>query len=271
MLPNRLSTKPISRDRTGFWSVRLVQYVAVPLVLLSVWELAVQHGWVPRSLIAGPGAVAERFVQMATDGSLVHHIWISIRRLVLGFSLGTTLGILLGVLVSFRPTAARLLEPTVLSLIPIPPIAWIPLLIILLGIGEASKVALISIGSFCTLFLQSAYGVRTGDRLLVEMAHALNKDDRALLWQVLFPGALPGILSSMRVALALSWTLLIASEVIASSSGLGWLIWNARNFSRPNDMFVGMATVGLLGKLSDWGLVALEARLTRWRHAFRDI
>ena len=82
--------------------------------------------------------------------------------------------------------------------------------------------------------------------MLVEMALALNKDDRALLWRVLFPSALPEILSSMRVALALSWTLLIASEVIASSSGLGWLIWNARNFSRPNDMFVGMATVGFL-------------------------
>jgi sulfonate transport system permease protein len=178
--------------------------------------------------------------------------------------------VLLGVLLAFRPTAARIFEPTVLSLIPIPPIAWIPLLIILLGIGEASKVALISIGSFCTLFLQSAYCIRTGDKMLVEMALALNKDDRALLWRVLFPSALPGIISSMRVALALSWTLLIASEVIASSSGLGWLIWNARNFSRPNDMFVGMATVGLLGKLSDWGLVVLEAKLTRWRRAFRD-
>jgi sulfonate transport system permease protein len=239
-------------------------------MLLIVWEFAVDYGWVPRSLIAGPIAVSQRFLEMAGDGTLARHIGVSVRRLVLGFGLGSTLGILFGVLVAFRPTAARFFEPTVLSLIPIPPIAWIPLLIILLGIGEASKVALISIGSFCTLFLQSAYGIRTGDKMLVEMALALNKDDSDLLWRVLFPSALPGILSSMRVALALSWTLLIASEVIASSSGLGWLIWNARNFSRPNDMFVGMATVGLLGKFSDWGLVVLEAKLTRWRRAFRD-
>jgi sulfonate transport system permease protein len=249
---------------------RLLQYAVVPLLLLVVWHAAVAYGWVPRTLIAGPVSVADRFVAVVADGSLFRHVFVSLQRLVLGFAIGTTLGILLGVLVAFRPLAARLFEPTILSLIPIPPIAWIPLLIILLGIGEGSKVALISIGSFCTLFLQAAYGIRTGDRMLVEMAQALNKPDRAILWRVLFPAALPGILSSMRVALALSWTLLIASEVIASSSGLGWLIWNARNFSRPADMFVGMVTVGMLGKLSDWGLVLLEVRLTRWRRAFQD-
>jgi sulfonate transport system permease protein len=102
------------------------------------------------------------------------------------------------------------------------------------------------------------------------MARATNRGNGVVLWRVLFPGAVPGILASMRVALALSWTLLIASEVIASSSGLGWLIWNARNFARPSDMFVGMATVGFFGKISDWGLVLLEARVTRWRRAFRD-
>lgn len=250
--------------------IRILQYAVVPLLLIVVWEASVRLGWVPRSLIAGPSDVVVRFGELIADGTLFRHIGISLERLALGFAIGTGLGVLLGLLVAFRPFAARLVEPTVLSLIPIPPIAWIPLLIILLGIGEGSKIALISIGGFCTLFLQAAYGIRTGDRMLVEMARTLNKPDRAILWQVLFPGALPGILASMRVALALSWTLLIASEVIASSSGLGWLIWNARNFSRANDMFVGMVTVGILGKLSDWALVSLEARLTRWRRAFRD-
>jgi len=269
-LQNKSLIKRTSNGALGSRLWWLVQYAAVPFVLLAGWELAVDYGLVPQSLIAGPIAVAGRFAEMVGDGTLLRHISISLGRLVLGFSIGTGLGILIGVLVAFRPTAARFLEPTILSLIPIPPIAWIPLLIIVLGIGENAKIALISIGSFCTLFLQAAYGIRTGDRMLVEMARVLNKGDRAILWRILFPGALPGILASMRVALALSWTLLIASEVIASSSGLGWLIWNARNFSRPNDMFVGMATVGMLGKCSDWGLVVLEARLTRWRRSFRD-
>lgn len=250
--------------------LRSIQYVALPLLLLGLWEVSLQLGWIPRTLIAGPVDVVERFGTLISNGKLITHVTVSLERLLTGFLLGSILGISLGVLVAFRPIAARVAEPTVLSLIPVPPIAWIPLLIIFLGIGEASKIALIAIGSFCTLFIQSAYGIRTGDRMLVEMAQANNKSDAAILRRVLIPGALPGILASMRVALALSWTLLIASEVIASSSGLGWLIWNARNFSRPDDMLVGMMTVGLLGKLSDWSLVRLEARLTRWRRAFRD-
>ncbi|MEM1362324.1 MAG: ABC transporter permease [Pseudomonadota bacterium] len=250
--------------------LRSAQYFVVPLVLVLLWELSLQIGWVPRTLIAGPIDVVERFARLISNGVLFEHIAVSLQRLIIGFALGSFLGISLGVYVAYRPLGARMLEPTILSLIPVPPIAWIPLLIIFFGIGEGSKIALISIGSFCTLFIQAAYGIRTGDRMLVEMAHANNKSDASILWRVLLPGALPGILASMRVALALSWTLLIASEVIASSSGLGWLIWNARNFSRPDDMLVGMVTVGLLGKLSDWSLVQLEARLTRWRRAFRD-
>lgn len=249
---------------------RGLQYGALPLAILLLWEISVRLGWVPRALVAGPSTVIVRFAEMVQDGTLLNHIQVSLSRLLVGYGIGTLSGVLLGVLVGFRQFAARLIEPTVLLLIPVPPIAWIPLLIILLGIGESSKIALISIGSFCTLFLQSAYGIRTGDKSLVEMSRALNKPDRALLWRVLFPGALPGILASMRIALALSWTLLLASEVIASSSGLGWLIWDARNFSRPNDMFVGILTVGALGKITDSALVILEARLTAWRRAFRD-
>ena len=204
MLRNNSSTRATFNSRLGPRLWRLVQYVAVPFILLVAWQLAVEYGWVPRTLIAGPVAVAQRLIEMASDGTLLRHVGVSLGRLASGFAIGTSLGILVGVLVAFRPAAARLLEPTILSLIPIPPIAWIPLLIILLGIGESAKVALISIGSFCTLFMQTAYGIRTGDRTLVEMARALNKGDRALLWRVLFPGVLPGILASMRVALALS-------------------------------------------------------------------
>ena len=267
---SKSSTKPIFSQSKGTRLRWLLQYAAVPLILLIVWELAVDYDWVPRSLIAGPSAVAHRFFEMAGDGTLARHIGVSVQRLVLGFGLGTTLGVLLGVFVAFQPAATRIFEPTVLSLIPIPPIAWIPLLIILLGIrrGVARSPPYRSEAfgtSSCRQPTESEQATKCSSKWL-----ALNKDNRALLWRVLFPSALPGILSSMRVALALSWTLLIASEVIASSSGLGWLIWNARNFSRPNDMFVGMATVGLLGKLSDWGLVVLEAKLTRWRRAFRD-
>jgi len=228
-------------------------------------------GLLPRTLIAAPSEVVTRFVAMVSDGTLGHHCLVSLRRLILGFGIGISLGVAFGALVGTDRLFSRLLEPTILTLIPVPPIAWIPLLIIFFGIGETSKVLLIAVGSFCTLFIHTAYAVRSTDSHLVELAHVLGKPSREIAVRVLLPSSVPAILAASRVALALSWTLLICAEVIASSSGLGWLIWDARNFSRPDDMLVGMVTVAGLGKATDAGLELLERRLTVWRRSYRDL
>lgn len=243
----------------------------VPCILLLIWELAVRYGLVPNTLIASPSQVVSKFIKMVLDGRLFIHSLVSLWRLFSGFIIGTTLGIVLGTIVGYSKLGARLLEPSILSLIPVPPIAWIPILIILFGIGEISKISLISIGSFCTLFIHTAYGIRAADKKLVEVGRVLEKKTNAMLQKILIPSAIPSILSSMRVAMALSWTLLMASEIIASSRGIGWLIWNARNFSRADDMIVGMIAVGILGKITDSMLVGLEKYLTRWRQSYRDI
>lgn len=257
------------KDRVG-WLLHILQLAVFPGFLLLTWELSVRWGWLPNTLIASPSQVFVKFVIMFSDGRLFEHSLISLRRLFFGFFLGTGLGIVVGTLVGYSRFSARLLEPSILGLIPVPPIAWIPLLVIVFGIGETSKIALISIGSFCTLFLQASYGIRSADKELVEVASVLEKSDWSLLFKILLPSALPSILSSMRVAMALSWTLLMASEIIASSKGLGWLMWDSRNFSRPDDMIVGMVVVGILGKMTDSMLVALEKYLTRWRQTYRD-
>lgn len=261
-----------SRARPRSNSLLLVlQSITVPIVLLLMWELAVRYGFFPNTLIASPTQVLSKFVAMVLDMQLFGHAAISLLRLLSGFVLGTLLGIVLGTIVGATRLGARLFEPSVLSLIPIPPIAWIPLLIILFGIGDASKILLISIGSFCTLFIHTAYGIRTADKNLVEVADVLGKSRVSKLRYILLPSAVPNILSSMRVAMALSWTLLIAGEVIASSKGLGWLIWDSRNFSRPDEMIVGMVAVGILGKLTDSLLIRLERYLTRWRVTYQDL
>lgn len=249
----------------------VLQYAILPLALLVAWETAVRYGFLPQTLIATPTQVFFKFVTMLVSYQLFDHAAVSLFRLISGFALGTALGVFFGTVVGTTRLGARVLEPSILSLIPIPPIAWIPLLIILFGIDDSSKIFLVSIGSFCTLFIHTAYGIRATDRNLVEVADVLGKSHLNRVWNILLPSALPGILSSMRVALALSWTLLIASEVIASSKGLGWLIWDSRNFSRPDDMIVGMVAIGILGKLTDWLLVITERYLTRWRVTYRDV
>ena len=252
-------------------NIRILQGIILPCILLLAWELAVRTGFFPNTIVASPTQVFFNFFVMIRDMRLLKHSYVSLGRLFLGFAIGTALGILLGSLVGYSRWLARLIEPTILSLIPIPPIVWIPLLIIIFGIGELSKVSLIAIAGFCTLFIHTAYGIRTADRKLVEVAYIFEKGRRSLFLKILLPSAITNILSSMRIALAISWTLLMASEIIASSKGLGWLMWDARNFSRPDDMMVGMLTVGILGRLTDSLLIKLERYLTRWRQTYGEV
>lgn len=246
----------------------VLSYFIVPLALIVLWDLAVRYEVVPSTLIASPGNVLKRLVELIFNGRLAHQIWVSAGRLAQGFVLGSLVGIIAGIAVGVSRTASRLFEPTILSMLPIPAVAWVPLLIVLFGIGETSKVLLIALGSFCTLFLHTAHGIRNADRKLVEIAHVLGKSRATLIYHILIPAALPEILAAARIAMALSWALLIVAEVIASSSGLGWFIWDARNFNRPADMIVGMITIGFLGKLSDMLLAWLAKWLTAWRDVY---
>jgi len=249
----------------------IILAMILPIIILLIWEYCVRMELVPNSLVASPSQVFAKFIEMLTDGRLLTNSYVSMRRLLFGFIIGTSLGIAIGTIVGFSKLGTKIVEPTLLALLPIPPVAWIPFLIIIFGIDEASKIALISMGSFWTLFLQTSYGIRTVDKNLIEVARIFKKDWKAVLQKVMIPSCLPHIFSGMRMALAISWGLLVMSEIIASSRGLGWLIWDARNFSRPADLIVGMIATGILGKLTDSLIVRAEKRVTRWRTTYRDI
>lgn len=260
---------------------RLLLSIALPLLLLVAWQSAISFGWWPRTLIATPLDVLVDFAKLIWSGELLAHARVSLGRLLGGFFLGTILAILLGALVGLSKTAERMVAPTIQALSPIPPTAWIPMVIILFGIEELSKTALISIGAFSVVYFSTVQGIRGADQKLVEVAATLEKSRRDLVSYVLLPSAAPSILTGMRVALALSWILLIAAEMIGAKMvsttsrqeglGLGWLIYDARNFGRADDMIVGMIAIGLLGKGSDMSMAWLEKRVLRWREAFSGI
>jgi sulfonate transport system permease protein len=255
--------------------------IGVPVTLVALWQFAVATGWWPRTLIASPADVVRAFWRLTATGELPAHALVSLGRLFGGFGLGTTAAIILGSTVGLSKTAERLLAPTLQGLLPIPVTAWTPLIIILLGIGELSKTALIAIGAFGVVYFNTLQAIRGADQNLVEVAMMLQKSRRDLTFYVLLPGALPGIITGMRVALGLSWILLVAAEMIAANIasgsarlqglGLGWLIYDARNFSRADEMLVGMITIGLLGKLSDMLMSFLQRRLLKWRQAFQGV
>jgi sulfonate transport system permease protein len=269
-VPKRQEKSDVSAN-TASRVCRFAEHIFLPLTLLVVWDAAVRFGYVPRTLIASPADVILALWKLSSNGDLFHHARISLWRLTVGFALGVSAGCFLGIAVGTSRIASKLIEPTLLALIPVPPIAWIPLLIVLMGIGESSKIMLIAIGCFCTLFIHTAHAVRCSDAKLVELARALRKTKVDMIWHLFLPSAMPTVIAASRVAMALSWTLLLCAEIIASSRGLGWLIWDSRNFSRADDMIAGMITVAALGKLTDLMLQRIENMLTPWQSTFRSV
>ncbi len=240
----------------------------VPACLLVLWELSVIHGWLPRTLIASPSEILIDYWAFLKDGTLLKHAGASLFRLLTGFVSGSLLGLIFGIGVGLSKTLNKLLSPLFQFLAPIPPIVWIPLLIIFFGIGEISKIVLLMVASFFVLFINTVHGIRSVDKKLIEVANLYKKSNYFLIKKILIPSALSHIFLGLRLALGLSWILLIATEVVASSKGLGWLIWDSRSFSRPDDMFVGIITIGILGKITDQILIKLEAYFTSWKIRF---
>jgi sulfonate transport system permease protein len=240
----------------------------VPAAILLLWELSVRGGWIPQALIASPSQVFASFQNFIGNGSIFEHSGVSLIRLFIGFFSGSIAGLIVGIGVGLLKSLDKLISPLFQFLAPIPPIVWIPLFIIFFGIGEASKIVLLSVASFFVLFINTVQGIRSVDEKFIDLAKIYQKSDFHLIRTVLIPSALPNIFIGLRLALGLSWILLIAAEVVASSEGLGWLIWDSRNFSRPDDMFVGIITIGLLGKITDQILLRIEKHFTAWRQTF---
>ena len=260
---------------------RMFRALVIPASLVLVWELAIRTGWWPRALVAAPSDVVTSAGELMRSGELFFHAWASLARLFLGFGLGASVGVALGALVGLSLACEAYLGPTVQAFSPIPPTAWIPFLIIFFGIGNSSKVALIAIGAFTVVYASTVQGIRSADRKLVEVALVLEKRPKELAFQFLLPAAAPAILTGLRVALGLSWVLLVAAEMIAAKlvsvadrtrgEGLGWLIYDARNFSRADEMIVGMIAMAVLGKVSDMLLARVQSRLLKWREAFSGL
>lgn len=258
------------RKSRGLSWPNLAWGILLPLALLGTWSWAVASGRLPSTLIAGPGAVLKSLEVMARDGSLWSNIVASVLRLAIGFGIGTGAGVGVGILVAASTYGRRVLGPTLGALAPVPPLAWGPLLIILLGIGEEPKIALVAIGTFFVVLTGTVEGIRGTERAFLELAEVLGKSRRETLFSILLPSAVPAAFTAMRVALALSWTLLLGAEMIASSRGLGWLLQDARNFSRADDMLAAMIVIGLLGRCSDLVLAWIEKRFTPWRLTYNS-
>lgn len=176
--------------------------------------------------------------------------------MILGFSMG----------LSQRMERALVLLTGLLR--PIPTIAWVPALILWMGIGESSKVTVIAVGSFWPVLLSAIQGVRSADPKYIEVARVLEKSTYTMIMKVIIPSALPSIFTGLRVGMGIAWASVVGAELIAASSGIGYMIMYAREVSQPDVMLVGVAAIGLTGLLIDFLLLKLQRRLLKWNPAW---
>jgi len=228
----------------------------------------VRMGWVQSYQMPAPSEIAATLSDLA-DGALWKHIGASLIRVLSGFAIGASLALMFAAWVGLSREAEAYLEPTFAGLRSIPSLAWVPLLLLWLGIGETSKIVLIAIGAFFPVYLNGVAAIRGIDRKLVEVGRMYRFSQRQMIVHLFLPAALPGLFTGLRSGLSLAWMFLVAAELIAATKGLGYLLSDGRETSRPDIVLAAIIVLALLGKLSDGVLAMLEKRFLAWRDTFK--
>lgn len=254
--------------KRGGWRVALTPWL-VPALILLLWQLAAQAGWLSSRILPAPSAVAAAAWSLAVSGELWQHVRVSALRALWGLLLGGGLGLALGLLNGSSRTAETLLDTTLQMIRNIPVLALIPLIILWFGIEETAKLVLLSLGVFFPVYLNTFHGIRSVDPALIEMGRSYGLTGWRLYRDVILPGALPSILVGLRFALGLVWVILIVTETISAQSGIGYMTMNAREFLQTDVVLLGILLYALLGKAADTLARLLERRLLRWNPAYR--
>ena len=251
------------------WNWQRLLPWALPVGLLLVWQLAAQWGWLSSRILPEPLAVVKAAVKLTLSGELPAHVQTSTGRALCGFVLGGGLGLLFGLLNGSLKPAETLFDSTLQMIRNIPPLALIPLVILWFGIEEKAKLFLVSLGVFFPIYINTFHGIRAVDPGLIEMGRSYGLSGWSLYREVILPGALPSILVGVRFALGFMWLTLIVAETISSTSGIGYLAMNAREFLQTDVVVLAILLYAVLGKLADLAARGLERVWLRWHPAYQ--
>jgi sulfonate transport system permease protein len=240
----------------------------LPLCLALAWEIIVRFGLASGRLVPPPSRVFAELVDLAKSGELLRHIAATLTRVLAGFGFGVAAGTILGAISGYWGLARRLLDPTIQALRAIPSLAWVPLFILWLGIFETSKIALIAIGVFFPVYLGVMGAILSVDRKIVEVGRAFRLSGPAMIRRILLPAVLPAYVVALRVGLGLGWMFVVAAELIGASEGLGYLLLDGQQLGKPAQILAAIVIFAILGKTTDWLIVAAATPLLRWQDAF---
>jgi sulfonate transport system permease protein len=246
--------------------VRSMRGVALPILLLVLWEVASHTRLVDPRILPPLELVARTAVRQVFEEDLLHHLAVSLARDVAGFAIGTFIGIGIGTLLGLSRLADRLISPTFNGLRQIAILAWIPLISIWFGLGEASKIVFIMAAALIPVVLNTYEGMRSASTQLVEVGQALKFSRLQLLTKLYLPSALPSILTGVHLALIYSWVASVGAEYFMTvGPGIGGLIIAGRERFQMDLVMLGILILGLVGYLLNRGASVIEARLLRWR------
>jgi ABC-type nitrate/sulfonate/bicarbonate transport system permease component len=243
----------------------VLRLLILPIGLLVLWQAAAELNLYNTILLPPPIRIAVSAWHLIVTGELFRHLGDSLQRIALANLVAISTAVPLGILMGRYRGFEDLMDGVLNIIRPIPPLAWIPLAILWFGIGENSVVFITLISAFFAILINTIAGVRGIDKSLARAALTLGATQRDVIRDVILPGSLPQIFTGMRVALGVSWMSIVAAELIAASSGLGYMISYYREVLRSDLIIVGMLSIGLVGFAMDRGLLWLERRLLPWR------
>ena len=241
-----------------------IEYFVLIIAIFAVWSLLENTGRLNPVILPSISTIIDTFVTSISNGTLVTNLVISVVRVLKGYALAAVLGIVLGILIGLSQHLRRLTDLLIQIIKPIPPIAWIPLVILWFGIGETGKVFLIFLGGFFTILINVIDGIRQVDQKLIEVSKVMETPFFKHIFLMIIPGAAANIFTGLRTGLSSCWMCVVAAELVSSTTGLGYMIMNARQFGQTDVVIVGMLTIGIVGKIMDSILKLIEDKIIRW-------
>ncbi|HEE2528125.1 TPA: taurine ABC transporter permease TauC [Klebsiella pneumoniae] len=266
-----LNDKPRQSTLKWRWplSRELTLSVATLAVLLAVWWAVAALQLISPLFLPLPGQVLQKLITIAgpqgfMDATLWQHLAASLTRIVIALLAAVLIGVPVGIAMGLNSTVRGILDPLIELYRPVPPLAYLPLMVIWFGIGETSKILLIYLAIFAPVAMSALAGVKSAQQVRIRAARSLGASRAQVLWLVILPGALPEILTGLRIGLGVGWSTLVAAELIAATRGLGFMVQSAGEFLATDVVLAGIAVIAIIAFLLELGLRALQRRLTPW-------
>ena len=266
-----INDKPRQRALSWRWpfSRQITLSLGTLTVILAIWWTVAALQLISPLFLPSPGLVLQKLITIAgpqgfMDATLWQHLAASLTRIVIALLAAGLLGVPVGIAMGLSPTVRGILDPIIELYRPVPPLAYLPLMVIWFGIGETSKILLIYLAIFAPVAMSAMAGVKSAQQVRIRAAQSLGASRIQVLWFVILPGALPEILTGLRIGLGVGWSTLVAAELIAATRGLGFMVQSAGEFLATDVVLAGIAVIAVIAFILELGLRALQRRLTPW-------